>query len=195
MEQSNSSITKVFILSITFLFCWCLAQFWNISYFLINFSSVDAWPTRRAPLGQPPAKISHVFQQISTATGRLIAGSVIFYHIITFESIIHNLSGRLIAGSGIFYHLITFVWIQPMTKTHELMFGGTGGVVTFWPAVLIVWISCPSPAWDRLSLCSGTTPMKDHSVTRKALVPNWTVIINAGYIFKRVWIKCLEMEK
>ena len=74
MKQSNPSITKVFILSITFLFCWCLAQFWNISYFLINFSSVDVWPTRRAPLGQPPAKISHVFQQISTATGRLIAG-------------------------------------------------------------------------------------------------------------------------
>ena len=191
MEQSNPSITKVFILSITFLFCWCLAQFWNISYFLINFSSVDVWPTPRAPLGQPPAKISHVFQQISTATGRLIAGNVNFYHIITLESIIHHPSsnhhpsGRLIAGSGIFYHLITFVWIQPMTKTHELVIGGTGGVVTFLPAVLIVWISCPSPAWNPLSLCSGTTPMKDHSVTKKALVPNWTVIINAGYIIRR----------
>ena len=98
MKQSNPSITKVFFVNNFFVPGTILRH--DIFFaFVINFSSVDAWQTQRAPLERPPANISLVFQQISTATGRLIAGSVIFYHIITLESIIHPSSnGKIDCG-------------------------------------------------------------------------------------------------
>ena len=78
MKQSNPSITKVFYFVNNFFAPGTSLRHDIFFAFVINFSSADAWPTRRAPLEPPPAKISRAFQQIFTATGRLIAGSVIF---------------------------------------------------------------------------------------------------------------------